>query len=185
MKLGTSDKNNGSGQASPGRKETLSSQDPLEILRQEHCRGLEELDKITVAIDSIHQNGFSAGAFEQIALSVRYLGSEMRKHYEKEERHLFPLLDKHLFESPNEIRYERREMWQSFNELINTIRDVEDGRFHGSAIRDLLQCAQQVVEHFRTHIHRENDIILPMVKRLLTSDEYVQFGKEIQSIAYL
>ncbi len=185
MKLGTPDKNNGSTPASTQNQLTARIQDPLMILREEHDRGLQELEKISAAIGSIQKNGFSADAFAQIAESVRYIGSEMRKHYEKEERHLFPLLDKHLFESPNEIRYERREMWQSYNELINAIRDVEDGRSHGSTVRDLLQCALRVVEHFRNHINRENDVILPMVKRLLTSDEYLQFGKEIQSITYL
>lgn len=179
------DKNNGNGNGEDGNSGINPGQDPLDVLKREHVRGLEELEKISTAIESIQKAGFSRMAFEQIAVSVRYIGSEMRKHYEKEERHLFPLLDKHLFESPNEIRFERREMWQLFNELTNTIKDVEDGRFHGSTIRDLISSAQQVVEHFRTHIHRENDIILPMVKRLLTSDEYVQFGKEIQSIAYL
>lgn len=158
--------------------------DPLEILRWEHDRGLKELEKISSAIDSIQKSGFSAEAFLQMAESVRYLGAEMRKHYEKEERHLFPLLDRHLFESPNEIRFERREMWHAYNELINSIRDVEDGRSHGSTVKDLLQSARRVVEHFRNHIHRENDVILPMVKRLLTSEEYLQFGREIQSVAY-
>ncbi|MBI5020443.1 MAG: hemerythrin domain-containing protein [Ignavibacteriales bacterium] len=177
-------KNNGSEFASAQNRSSTGVQDPLVILREEHERGLKELEKISAAIESIQEKGFSADAFAQIAESVRYIGSEMRKHYEKEEHHLFPLLDKHLFESPNEIRYERREMWQYYNELINAIRDVEDGRSHGSTVRDLLQCALQVVEHFRNHINRENDVILPMVKRLLTSDEYLQFGKEIQSITY-
>ncbi|MDI6767502.1 MAG: hemerythrin domain-containing protein [Bacteroidota bacterium] len=184
MKFGTPNRTNGALHSPTQDEENMQAHDPLDILRHEHDRGLQELEKIITAIESIHKNGFSREAFQQIAESVKYVGSEMKKHYEKEERYLFPLLDKHLFESPNKIRYERREMWQSLNELINSIKDIEDGRFHGSTVRDLLQCARQVVEHFRTHINRENDVILPMVKRLLTSAEYVQFGEEIQSVTY-
>lgn len=158
--------------------------DPLELLRLEHTKGINELEKITIATESIHTDGFTAAAFQQIAMSVLYIGSEMRKHYEKEERYLFPLLDKHLFESPNEIRHERREMWHTFNELMMIVKDVENGRIHGTTLRELMQSSRDVVGQFKNHIERENTIIFPMVKRLLTPDEYAQFGKEIQSVTY-
>lgn len=164
---------------SVGRVITLS--DPLEILREDHTKGLEKLEKITEAAKSIQTEGFTATAFQQISDSVRFIGAEMRKHHELEERYLFPLLDKHLFESPNIIRHERREMWQMFHELLVVIKDVEDGRIHGTTIRELVQSAFNVVERFKNHIDRENNIIFPMVKLLLASEEYERLRECIVS----
>jgi len=153
--------------------------DPLELLMEQHTVGLAWLEKIAIAVDSIKAEGFSAKAFEIITGAVKYLGTEMHRHTESEEKYLFPLIDKHAFDSPMALRHERREMWQAFNELQLSVRDVEEGRIHGTTMRELLQSAQLVVERFRNQIEKENTIIFPMVKRLLTSDEYALLKQEI------
>jgi iron-sulfur cluster repair protein YtfE (RIC family) len=139
---------------------------------KQHAVGLEWLQRIATAVDSIKADGFSAKAFEVITDAVKYLGTEMHCHTENEEKYLFPLIDKHAFDSPTVLRHERREMWQAYNELQLSVRDVEEGRIHGTTMRELLQSAQLVVERFRNQIEKEDTIIFPMVKRLLTPVEY-------------
>ncbi len=146
--------------------------DPLDVFRDEHTQGLIELDKMAQIAKNIQNDGFTVNAFQQILSSIRFIETEMLKHHEKEEHCLFPLLDKHLYESPNSIRHERREMWQKFHELSAIVKDVEDGKIHSTTIHELIDLTCVVVEQFKKHITRENNIIIPMVKSLLTPSEY-------------
>jgi hemerythrin-like domain-containing protein len=153
--------------------------DPIDLLIGDHSEGFRYLQILQEAVQSIQTNGFSAQAFQKITDSTLFVGTKMRQHNLKEERYLFPKLDKHVFEFPNAIRHERREMWQVFNELTMSVKDVEEGRIHGTTIRELIHSASMVVERFRNQIEKENTIIFPMVKRLFTPDEYASLTKEI------
>jgi len=146
--------------------------DPLDVFRDEHAQSLAELDKMARIAKRIQDEGFTVGAFQQILSSVRFIETEMLKHHEKEDHCLFSLLDKHLYESPNSIRHERREMWQKFHELSDVVKDVEDGKIHGTTIHELVDLTIDVAEQFKKHIVRENSIIFPMVKSLLSPAEY-------------
>jgi len=155
--------------------------DPIEVLMREHDEVLEKLLVVADSGESIQLHGFSGRVFKDLTNAASSISTEMRKHTDKEEKYLFPLLEKHVFESPNVLRHERREIWQAFNELMTSIKDVEDGRIHGTTIRELIRSSQEVVGKIRNHIIKENTIIFPMVKRVLRSDEYEQLRKDIIS----
>jgi hemerythrin-like domain-containing protein len=131
------------------------------------------------AVNSIERVGFTADAFQKIAEAARFIGSYMREHYEKEDRHLYPLLQKRTSDTSMAIRHERREMWQSFKELMMCVNDIENGKIHGTTIRELVTTVRAVVEYFRNHIEREDTVVFPLVKRLLTPDEYALLGREL------
>jgi hemerythrin-like domain-containing protein len=156
--------------------------DPIEVLVKEHNKVLEKLLVVADSGESIQSYGFSGRAFQNLTNAASLMSFELRKHTDKEEKFLFPLLEKHVFESPNVLRHERREIWQAFNELMTSIQDVEDGRIHGTTIRELIRSSQEVVEKIRKHIIKENTVIFPMVKRVLQSDEYEQLRKDINSV---
>jgi len=153
--------------------------DPIELLHIDHTKGMGVLLALEEAVNSIEKDGFTAEAFQKIAEAAKFIGSYMRDHYEKEDRHLYPRLQKRAADSPTAIRHERREMWQSFKELMMSVNDIEDGKIHGTTIRELVIAVRAVVEYFRNHIEREEAVVFPMVKRLLTPDEYACLGREI------
>lgn len=150
--------------------------DPIEIFMHEHAKGLHQLSLMANAAVSIEVNGFSAEAFQTIAEAIRYIGSEIRCHNEREEQYLFPALDRHVSGPPGAMRHEHRELWRAFNELLKAVRDVEDGRLRGSSIRELVQLVNYIVDHLRDHIDKENTVLYPMAKRLLTAEEYHTLG---------
>ncbi len=158
---------------------------PLSCLMDEHEQALKQLNKMAVAAKSIQTNGFSAEAFQQIADAIRFIGSVVRKHNEKEEQYLFPKMDRHINGYQSMMRHEHRELWGAFNELLKSVKDVEDGRIHGSSIRELLQMANFVVDHLTNHIAKENTVLFPMVKNLLTPEEYEQLTREILNASEL
>jgi hemerythrin-like domain-containing protein len=160
------------------RSERTSS-DPLEILQEEHERGLLYADKLREAADDIRTHGFSTAAFSRIGEAILFIDTEMRRHNEKEEQYLLPLIEPHIPESPKEVRREHRALWTAFKELRRHIEDIEDGRLRGTAITDLVESALLIAEILGEHIAMENNVLFPEVKRLLNADEYERLTKGI------
>jgi hemerythrin-like domain-containing protein len=156
-----------------------TSSDPLEILQKEHEQGLLYVQRLKDAADDIRTHGFSSAAFTRMGEAIRFIDTEMRRHAEKEEQFLLPLLEGHVPDSPQEIRREHRALWTAFRELRRHIQDIEDGRLRGTAITDLVQSACLVVEILGDHIAKENEALFPMVKRLLNAEEYDRLTKGI------
>jgi hemerythrin-like domain-containing protein len=131
-----------------------------------------KLGNISNAAKSIQVDGFSAKAFQEIASAVRAIATLISRHNTTEETLLFPMLERHVNDMPGSILLEHREVNRAFNELLRSINDIEDGRIHGSSIRELLQLANFVVNHLGNHMTKENTVLFPMAKRLLTNEEY-------------
>jgi hemerythrin-like domain-containing protein len=125
-------------------------------------------------------HGFSSAAFSRIGEAIGFIDTEIRRHCEKEEQFLMPLIENHIPDS-REIRGEHRALWTAFRELRRHIQDIEDGRLRGTAIIDLVHSAHMIAEILGDHIARENDELFPMVKRLLNADEYDRLTRGIVS----
>lgn len=146
--------------------------DPIKVLIREHNEGLQRLAVLENAAESIKLNGFSAEAFEQIAETIRWLNTEVRRHTQIEEKFLFPLIDRHMRALADQVRGEHRDLWDLFNDLLHAVKDVEEGRLHGTSIRDIVAIVRSIVELLRAHVRREDTMVFPAVKQLLTKDEY-------------
>jgi hemerythrin-like domain-containing protein len=146
--------------------------DPIKVLIQEHTEGLQHLAVLENASESIKLNGFSPEAFEQIAETIRWLNTEVRKHTQIEEKFLFPLIDRHMRSLADQVRGEHRDLWDLFNELLQAVKEVEEGHLHGTSIRDIVAIAKSIVQLLRAHVRREDTMVFPAVKQLLTKNEY-------------
>ncbi|MBM4165319.1 MAG: hemerythrin domain-containing protein [Ignavibacteria bacterium] len=156
--------------------------DPIETLVKEHDDALKQLNILNNAAMSIKVNGFSAEAFEKIAKTIRYIGTEMRKHDEKEERFLLPLLEKHVSGPSSAMRNEHRELWAAFSQLLQLVHNAEEGKITGRSISDLVRSSIFIVELSTTHIAKENNVLFPMVKQVLSQEEYEQLKRDFATI---
>ena len=146
--------------------------DPIELLMKEHEEGMKYLRQLGNAADYIKANGFSFEAFEQMAEAIRFIDTDIRRHNEKEEQYLFPLLERHVDGPPQVMRSEHRELWKAFNKLRECIKDMENLHIYGTSIPELVQCANTVVDLLGNHIAKENEVLFPMAKNVLTDAEY-------------
>lgn len=170
-------------QARAGSKRTRSNgttmNDPLDILQNEHDNGLRLLERMESAALSIERNGFSASAFDQIKDAMKKINISFRRHMEKEEHFLFPLLARHSENPARIVRTEHWELWRAYNDLLLCVKDVEEGRIHGKSIIELLRGMKYFIEQFRVHMEKEASVIFPLVKKLLTQDEYEELRESI------
>ncbi len=159
--------------------DSMTDHDPIDLLKKEHRDSLRRMGLMQQAAVSIRDSGFSAKSFREIAESILFLGKDIRRHNDKEERYLFPLLDRHVMGATSEVRHERRDFWRAVNDLSKFVRDVEDGRVHSTTIRELVQTTLFIVEHFRATVNKEDTVLFPMANRMFTPEEYAQMKVEI------
>ena len=138
---------------------------------ERRAQGMHHLQILENAADSIKANGFSAEAFEQIAETIRWMNTEVRRHTKLEEQYLFPLVEHHMKSLADQVKGDHQDMWDSFSDLLDTVKEVEEGRLHGTSIRTVVAIARTIVEQMRAHIRRENTILYPALKELMTEQE--------------
>jgi len=160
-------------------------QDPIDILMKEHEECLKYLARLHNAAGYIKSNGFSFEAYSQIAETIRFIDTVVRQHDEKEEKYLFPVMDRHIVGPPQSLRSEHRELWFAFRQLLRTVEDIEEGRLHGTSIAELVQSAEAVVEVLTSHIAKENEVVYPMAKQIMTKEEYCQLKEQIEKLPLL
>ncbi len=151
--------------------------DPFEIFFHEHRQVLDRLRELETAVTSIVENGFSAQAFSRIADVIRFFNTDFRKHDQREEKMLFPMIETYAKGSTAPFRAEHRQLWSAFDRLQKSVMDVETSKVHGSTIRELVDASRLIIDLLRTHVSRENDELFPLAKKVLPAETYPQFRK--------
>ena len=154
-------------------------QDPIDILFQEHAITLKYLQQLHTATEFIRVNGFNFDAFQKIEEAIHFIDAEIRHHNEKEEAYLFPLMDRHLKEPPDVMRTEHLELWKSLAALRECIKDVLESRIYPTIVRELVHRCFSITELLSNHIAKENNVLFPMAKKMLTKEEYELFRTQM------
>jgi hemerythrin-like domain-containing protein len=156
--------------------------DPITILTEDHHKGLKRLEDLERAAGYIKENGFSFDAFTQIAEAIEYINLEIRRHNEIEEKYLFPLLDRHVNGPSHIMHNEHRELWKLFSRLLESVEDVQEGRIYATTIWELVESSRSIVAMLSEHIRKENEVLFPMARKLLTKEEYEQVRHDIVGV---
>ncbi|MBI3189511.1 MAG: hemerythrin domain-containing protein [Ignavibacteriales bacterium] len=152
---------------------------PIEVLTMEHEEGLYFLEQLHTAAQYIGSSGFSFDAFLKLADAIRFIDNELRAHNEKEEKYLFPLLERHAGNPTRVLIEEHRELWKVFARIRQCVEDVEEGRIYATTVKELVQTSELLYELLKNHISKENEVLFPMVKNVLSSEEYEQLTENI------
>ena len=153
--------------------------DPIAQLMQEHNEALVQLKLLNKAVNAFRQDGFSGNHFRQIRAALRFIEKEVSVHNHKEEKALFPVLERYV-EGPTRImRNDHIQLRRGFVQLSGAIREVERNRDSFSAIQKLSAIAHDVVQRFVNHIHKENYILFPLVQKFLSKDELREIAKKM------
>jgi hemerythrin-like domain-containing protein len=144
--------------------------DPIAQFMQEHDDALRELASLTRSTRSLARDGFSAEAFESVRHAMAFLDLEVRIHNAREEEALFPVLERYVEGPTAAMREDHRMLRREFLQLKRAAGRLESGKRTLRAARELERTAQNVVQIFVNHIHKENHILFPLVRKFLTKD---------------
>jgi hemerythrin-like domain-containing protein len=157
--------------------------DPFDVFIKEHEEGEHYLQQLHNAATYISHNGFSFDAFMKLGESIRFLDNELRAHNEREEKYLFPLLERHVGNPVRVMLEEHRELWKLFARIKQCVEDIEEGRIYATTVKELVQASEQLYELLMNHIRKENEELFPMAKTKLTTEEFETLKESLLGVS--
>ncbi len=149
---------------------TGDSNDPIDQLYAEHDHAVEQLNLLARSARTLRESGVSPGALAELHTAVRFLDREVREHNEWEENHLFPLLE--LYTGPGGpcavMRAEHRQIWDIYHAIGLLLEKTDAGTADTATVEHLAHLADSIVDLLGNHIHKENEILFPMARRMLS-----------------
>lgn len=169
---------------------------PLQILVDEHREYMVVLDAFEQALADFRTSGFIMDAKISKAFGsyFEFVDQHVIAHNHKEEKSLFPLLRSRFVESgecspgmnattPTDVMEdEHLRVAQASNLVFNLLglgakmRDPEDRRV---VFMHATEQGREIVETMRLHIFRENNVMFPLAQKLITTEEFVDIGRNM------
>ncbi len=139
-------------------------------LTEEHHDYVLKLTALAETIEGIRVNGRGDLFIETLDGLLKALTTELDAHAQREEDYLFPKLVERAPESPIPVMLEEHETIraasQGFDQYYRMWKEGEDEAFNIWA-----RHATNLRGTFSTHMQKENLIVFPLAKRVLTPDE--------------
>ncbi len=150
----------------------MTARDPIEILVEEHEHALAKLQQLKHTVERIEATGLTQDLLSELRSCLKFIDGEVRAHNEREERFLFPMLEQYVSEPPSVMRSEHRSLWAALSELTRLIDDISQKGDQEGKLRKALDLALYIVELLSNHIAKENNVLFPMAKSILTEEQY-------------
>lgn len=157
----------------------MKAYDPIAQLIREHERALEKLHLLNRTTDELIEDGFSAERFTRILSAARYIKEEVSIHNRSEEQLLFPALERHVKGPTKSLRADHKELAEANGEFEESISKVRENPYDRPAITALVSTGKNVVRIFVNHIHKENDILFPIARKVLSKEELKSIARRI------
>lgn len=146
----------------------------LRDLKNEHEHSLVRLGFIRDAAYRIADKGINEEDYSIIKKFIFYINVEVREHSKKEEEILFPHLE--MFEGfkpmTDLMRQEHIMLWLALDRIASRINEF-DNKSNKSAYSTKLYSDVMLLVGFLTdHIQKENNILFPMIERIITNNQF-------------
>jgi iron-sulfur cluster repair protein YtfE (RIC family) len=153
--------------------------DPIAKFMQEHSVTLTQLSALNRSARSLAEHGYSADVLARMVSALTFLQDEVGNHNTREEEALFPVLDRYV-EGPTAVmKQEHRTLKRELGRLKRAIGVVTQKPGSKKGIKDLCSQAETVVQQFVNHIHKENNILFPLVQKFLTRDALREIARRM------
>ena len=159
----------------------IDSSDPIDFLINEHDAVMKQLNLLSDAVNTVRRTGYSFRGYEKIVESVRLLSVEVIEHNRKEEKYLFPLLERHTRASLYQMRKEHRELLSVFDQALRSAQTISEEERPGRSISELTDVSLELIYLLGEHVAHEGNMIFPLAKQVLSREEYGQFRDGIMS----
>lgn len=153
--------------------------DPIARFMQEHDVTLMHLSSLNRATRTLVEHGYSTEAALRVREAVGFLADEVDVHNRHEEEALFPVLERYVEGPTGVMREEHRALKRDLKRLRTSVRKLNTGRPSATTLRAIRSHAQTVIQKFVNHIHKENNILFPLVQKFLTRDALREIARRL------
>lgn len=157
----------------------MAVRDPIALLMKEHEDALMKLQLLKKSSTDIKKKGYSEKSFKSLLKAVEYVDEEVRVHNKHEEDALFPIVERYVDGPTSVLRDDHMKMAKIYKKLSYSIKAMKDNPDDNTARQELVESAEDIVQLMVNHIHKENHILFPMVKRFCTKEELREVAKKL------
>lgn len=168
----------------PKKVESPVSGTPLESLLKDHQEALTKMAQLraTTICLKVKANAPADQAAPSLKNDLDHLdeimaffGGELKEHFEKEEKGLFPMLERHVKGDSGPVGVllaEHQDFWKKY-ELLKARREslVANGN-QGAIANEMYDISSQIIILLRGHIEKENTTLLPLARKLFSDEEF-------------
>ena len=144
--------------------------DPIARFLQEHDHALQELSSLGKAVKSLEENGWTPDTERRIERALEFINDEVGVHNGREEEALFPVLERYVEGPTQNMRAEHVILAKEFRRLRRAAAALRKNNDSTAHIDTFASIARGVIQIFVNHIHKENHILFPLVRKFLTKD---------------
>lgn len=153
--------------------------DPIARFMQEHDRALAQLASLNKAVRSLTVQGFSPEALQRVQAALQYINEEVSVHNRGEEEALFPVLERYV-EGPTQLMREEHKLLRlEYQKLRRAVTRLERQPSSDAAVQALAVASRSTVQLLVNHIHKENQILFPLVQKFLTRDALREVARRL------
>lgn len=153
--------------------------DPIARFMQEHDVTLMHLASLNRATRALADHGYTKEAALRVREAVGFLTDEVDVHNRHEEEALFPVLERYVEGPTGVMREEHRALKRDLRKLRTSVGRLGTGRPRAATLLVLRTQAQTVIQKFVNHIHKENNILFPLVQKFLTRDALREIARRL------
>ena len=163
--------------------EGLDEGHPLKSLYLENEEITKDAEKLGLRVKEMKQEKKSGKAFGELAQFAGKLNKIGRTHYTREEMLLFPYIERRGITSVPEVLWRKHdETREKIKDLLGLLdRDSWEGK---PPIEVITETSSEVSQSAIDMVFRENNILYPTVKELLSDEEWLAIHNQSQSIGY-
>jgi hypothetical protein len=157
--------------------------DPIQKLENDHRIALEKLKILSQSVLELKHKGFSNDVISTISDVVNFITTEVKAHNDQEEQFLFPALEKRLPpDGPTYVmRNEHVHLKDAYERLSGSLKKLMENFNDREAMDILVDTTIFIVSFLTNHINKENHVLFPMARNILTKDEIEEIAKQMFS----
>ncbi len=158
----------------------------IHTLMEEHKLILEFVSRLISITKSLEKAGNfanAAGAIKEIHHIAKHL-VEADKHHEREEKVLFPALQKHGIVEPTIVMIKEHEELRARKKALYKAASSHKKVAYGDFVRIIKMNSGFIANNLPNHIDKEDNILYPMALRVIGKDEWKSMKKKCDKIGY-
>jgi len=157
----------------------MATRDPIALLMKEHEEALMKLHRLKKDAQELKKKGYSEKVFKSLLNAADYVDEEVRVHNKHEEDALFPVVERYVDGPTSVLREDHAKMSKIYKKLNYSIKALKENHDDKTSRQELCESAEAIVHLMVNHIHKENQILFPMIQRFCTKEEIREIAKKL------
>jgi hemerythrin-like domain-containing protein len=160
----------------------------MDVMKTAHVEGQGKLDDLARSVVDLKE-GRRTRALEGFEAASRFFYGGLRRHFDHEERALFPVLARIIGRGGpiDAMEGEHETLWRCIDEFFELAEALDSAPLADDSQRvsDIARLADHIIWTLRGHIQREDTMLFPLAERTLSAGEREEVTENLRMVEQL